>query len=610
VQDYGITYYNFHFIPSQQVFCIFSTKTAVFMKKLIFYYLAFLFVMPISRIAAQTSTGLCADTAYTPKRIAGDAQKVSTTMQKGSVKNSADEEFLPALPTCDELYDFFEGQEKAVRTLLINKNLTQEMLTEAVMIVETLRHGRKLAVKCEKPVQDYMDATITSLDESIATVAKAKNFTYSASLDELKKLYTIAEQAIAQAGNNPLMLEAAKQAFETFNVQMQVEAQSVMPESDRKALEAQKTVLEERLKKIVSGTNNKLIELTALHDVAADAIVAAENALDAQTLKAAKEALDKFDTECKNKIKFVEPEIEQKTLEDKKAALQTKMQTLTERAESEVPKRIAGDAQINCYWEVEFTVPKRYNKDKRMETVGSPDSLLKAELLAIKKAAKTPENLARTIKKLQKKHSKIVFIEIPEKPIGLEMKLTFGKYKVKNLGEYSEDFKYSVFWRLDSAVLTTTPNENFKFSLDSARIDYNCPYTPQQLSYWYKYDCKLNFRVLDLPAFRFFLANNPEFAKTFMESDIDESITKYPFVFSHIDEQPIYYKYNHTFLTFSANLNKKGVRQVNKVNTSPLLDYMVRDIPLDHKNGLIKVKHNEKKVFKNLEKQVLKLYKR
>jgi hypothetical protein len=113
-----------------------------------------------------------------------------------------------------------------------------------------------------------------------------------------------------------------------------------------------------------------------------------------------------------------------------------------------------------------------------------------------------------------------------------------------------------------------------------------------------------------LPAFSFFLANNPEFAKTFMESDIDESITKYPFVFSRIDEQPIYYQHYHTFLIFCANLNKKGVREVDQVNTSPLLDSMVRDIPLDNKNGLIKVKHNEKKAFKNLEKQVLKLYKR
>ena len=275
------------------------------------------------------------------------------------------------------------------------------------------------------------------------------------------------------------------------------------------------------------------------------------------------------------------------------------------------PKRVAGDAQINYDLEVAFTMPKRYNKDKRIETVGSPDALLKAEFLAIKKAAKTPENLARTIKKLQKKHSKIVFIEIPEDPISLKAKFIFGKYNRKSLPSYIGDtsIKYSDYWRLDSMALTTTENKNFKFTMDSIAI-LNCPFFPQSGSFSSAYSCKLNYSVLDLSAFSLFLANNPDFAKTFMESDIEPSITKYPFVRNYNDEKPIASASSRSVFSTCTNFNKNGVLKINSVLISSILTYAVRDIPLDYNNGLIKVKNNEKKAIKKLKKQVFKLNKR
>ncbi len=281
-----------------------------------------------------------------------------------------------------------------------------------------------------------------------------------------------------------------------------------------------------------------------------------------------------------------------------------------------MPKRVAGAAEINCHWEVEFAMPKRYNKDKRIETVGSPDSLLKAELLAIKKAAKTPENLAQTLQQLQKKHSRIVFIEIPEKPIRLEAKLIFGKYNRKfSPSPYGKDTNISDsdYWRLDSMALSTTENENFKFTMDSITIG-NCVFHPQYGCFRYVYSCKLNYRALDLPEFSFYLDKNPDFAKTFLESDIDKLIaSKLPFVHIYSEEEAKIWTRYGTCLSIDNNLNKKkGVMEIDKVIISPKLKDNVGDIPLGKHGywGLIKVKHNEEKAFQNLKKQIFELNKK
>ncbi len=281
------------------------------------------------------------------------------------------------------------------------------------------------------------------------------------------------------------------------------------------------------------------------------------------------------------------------------------------------PKRIAGDAEITCSWEVELTMPKSYlfNKDKRIEkTAGSPDSLLKAELLAIKKAAKTPENLAQTLRKMQKKHSRVVFIQMPEKPIKLEAKYIFGKYSVKKLGASNTNEYYGDKWLIDSMALSSTPDENFQFTLDSI-YNYACPYTCPHATYYLRFRYKLNYRALDLPKFSFYLDKHPDFAKTFMESDVEELIaSKLPFVHIHSDKALSAPTYQPVTFGYCENPYKKTdkYKVTNALLSEICINCLVRDIYLDKWAywGLIKQKNNAKKAKKDLIKQAFKLNKK
>jgi hypothetical protein len=509
---------------------------------------------------------------------ADEAQKVLTTMLKGSAKKIADEEFLPPPPTCDQLYDFFVEQEEKVRTLLINQNLTQEMLKEAVMIVDTLRAKRKLAVKCEKPVQDYMDATITSLDESIDTARTANNFPNSASLDELNRLHTEAEQAIAQAENNPLMLDAAKQAFEKFNAQMQGKALSVVPESARKALEAQKKVLEDRLKKISLGTDNKLQELTALHDVAAYAIVAAENKLDAQTLKAAKEAFDKFDAECKNKIKLVQPEVEQKTLLAQKDALQTKMQTLAERAVYEVPTRIDGQAEIRWAWTVTTSHVKAGNTADKFERSANRMDVINKAFAEFHADARKEKSLLKALKKAKKKHNRLIVNNVTEAAIPIEIPFIFGKYTKKPKSTKPGEDKPITYWMLEPIRgLGAAESQDLTFSFSDPILHTNA-LAVQSLELTISITRKeYEQTILDFESLSTFITDNPVYGNDWLTLPSIDLSTMGEVIRNFVKEETIPAETNSFKCTLTITTDAK-TGDITSVNMTELPQEFLRDL--------------------------------